>query len=583
MNSDFKRSNKTSPCPCCTDVKGKCSSKNTIFTTPVQSQKLNIEGEQVFCMNLREDTTTHKFTGETANGLWGKYISHDLSAELSTAWGKSKDSPISPKVRSEIEKLHQENLKLKAKQKLQARTTWQKALLPETERDHEIRKVLNSLSISDRDYDNLQQRGFTKDQIFDYQYKSVQIKQPLPEKVSQLLAGVSSDGLNLNLKTSAILIPIKNHRNNYVGWQYRFNTNEDRYRWAKTEVAERDYDITSHLKDSLELPLAYSLPHSGQVKSRYIGLTEGVGFKNQLAANKYNQVVIGAAGGLFASSPKTFAEYLNAASEQINTKDVLIYPDAGAVKNLSVLRTYFRTVNFLEQQGYSPVFAWWRQTDKLIHPDIDEIGTPKFATQENVKNLTLIEPNYFFNLGKLYSGYDPKDELNYRRNLAFTIKGNDRTHKFTEELIVAIEQQDTTELKSVIELYQNKFDDEKFKVLKRSAWNNLNSSQQQQAKSLLSKVQEQQLRVEKVAPILAKYLQIKENKLMMENPNTLLGINSESNTLIYQNKLEHRESLVAQFEGGQWKDRGSNLSLEKEIQITKHLVPKLENINKLSL
>jgi hypothetical protein len=583
MSNSFQRSNKTSPCPCCTDVRGKCSTKNTIFTTPVQSQRLDIEGEQVFCMNLRGDTTTHKYTGETANGLWGKYISHDLSAELSIAWGKSKDSPVSPKVRNEIEKLHQERLKLKAEKELQARATWQKALLSETERDREIRKVLNSLSISDRDYNNLQQRGFTKNQILDYQYKSVQIEQPLQEKVSQLLAGVSANGMNLNLQTSAMLIPIKNHRDKYIGWQYRFNTTKNKYKWAKTEVAERDYNITSHLKDTLELPLAYCVPHSGQVESKYIGLTEGVGFKNQLTANKYNQIVIGAAGGLFASSPKTFAEYLTAASEEINTKDVLIYPDAGAVKNPSVLRTYFRTVDFLEQEGYSPFLAWWGQTDKLLHPDIDEIGTQPFAEQESVKDLTLIEPNYFFNLGKLYSGYDSKYELNYRQNLAFTIKGNDRTHKFTEELIVAIEQQDTTELKSVIELYQNKFDDEKFKVLKRSAWSNLNSSQQQQAKSLLSKVQEQQLRVEKVAPILAKYLQIKGNKLMMENPNTLLGINSESNILIYQNKLEHHESLVAQFEGGQWKDRGSNLSLEKEIQIIKHLVPKLENTNKLSL
>lgn len=581
MSNSFQRSNKTSPCPCCTDVRGKCSTKDTVFTTPVQSQRLDIEGEQVFCLNLRGDTTTHKYTGETANGLWGKYISHDLSAELSIAWGKSKDSPVSPKVRNEIEKLHQERLKLKAEKELQARATWQKALLPETERDREIRKVLNSLSISDRDHNNLQQRGFTKDQILDYQYKSVQIEQPLQEKVSQLLAGVSANGMNLNLQTSAMLIPIKNHRDKYIGWQYRFNTTKNKYKWGKTEVAERDYNITSHLKDTLELPLAYCVPHSGQVVSKYIGLTEGVGFKNQLTANKYNQIVIGAAGGMFASSPKTFAEYLTAASEQINTKDVLIYPDAGAVKNPSVLRSYFRTVNFLEQKGYSPLLAWWGQTDKLLHPDIDEIGTPKFAKQENVKDLTLIEPNYFFNLGKLYSGYDPKYEINYRQNPAGRL--NELADKLVNAVEVAIERQDTTEFKSVIKLYQNRFDDKQFKDLKRSAWSNLNSSQQLQVKSLLSKDQEQQLRVEKLAPILTKYLQVNDNKLTMENSNTLLGFNTESNILLYQNKLEHGECLVAQFEGGQWKDRGSNLSLEKEIQIIKHLVPKLENTNKLSL
>lgn len=566
------------------DIKGKCSTRNTIFSTPIQSLRSGVEGEQIFCMNLRGDTATHKYTGETLNGLWGKYISHELSAELSNEWGRSTDRPILPNQKSEIEKLHREHrekLKLKATLEEQARKTWQKALLSESERDREIRKVLNSLSISDRDYDNLQQRGFTKDQILDYQYKSVQIEQPLPEKVSQLLAGVSSDGMNLNLKTSAMLIPIKNHRDKYIGWQYRFNTTKNKYRWAKTEVAERDYDITSHLKDSLELPLAYCVPYSGQVESKYIGLTEGVGFKNQLTANKYNQIVIGAAGGLFTSSPKTFAEYLTAASEKISTKNVVIYPDAGAVRNPSVLRSYFRTVNFLEQEGYSPALAWWGQTDKLLHPDIDEIGTSKFATQENAKDLTLIEPNYFFNLGKLYSGYDPKHELNYRQNPAT------RLYEFADKLIksveVAIEKQDTTELKSVIEFYQSKFEPEKFNTLKKSAWGNLNSNQQLQVKSLLSKDQEQQLRVEKIAPILAKYLHINDNKLVMENSNTLLGFNIESRLLVYQNKLQHGECLVAQFEGGKWKDRGSNLSSEKEIKIIKQLAPKVENTGKLSL
>ncbi|MEY2831494.1 MAG: hypothetical protein RLZZ574_752 [Cyanobacteriota bacterium] len=563
------------------DIKGKCSTKNTIFSTPIKSLRSGVEGEQIFCMNLRGDTATHKYTGETVNGLWGKYISHELSAELSNEWGKSRDSSISPDRRSEIEKLHREKLKLKATLEQQARKTWQNALLPELERDREIRKVLNSLSISDRDYNNLQQRGFTKDQILDYQYKSVQIEQPLQEKVSQLLAGVNANGMNLNLQTSAMLVPIKNHRDKYIGWQYKFNTTKNKYKWAKTEVAERDYNITSHLKDTLELPLAYCVPHSGQVESKYIGLTEGVGFKNQLTANKYNQIVIGAAGGLFASSPKTLAEYLTAASEQINTKNVLIYPDAGAVKNPSVLRSYFRTINFLEQEGYSPVLAWWGQTDKLLHPDIDEIGAQPFATQENSKDLTVIEPNYFFNLGKLYSGYDPKHELNYRQ------KPVDRLDELANKLIksveVAIERQDTTELKSVIELHQNKFEAEKFKSIKKDAWSNLNSSQQLQVKSLLNKAQEQQLRIEKVAPILAKYLQINDNKLTMENSNTLLGFNTESNILLYQNKLEHGECLVAQFEGGQWKDRGSNLSLEKEIKIIKQLAPKIENIKKLSL
>ncbi|MBW4532326.1 MAG: hypothetical protein KME09_00130 [Pleurocapsa minor HA4230-MV1] len=490
-----------------------------MFSTPSQSKKLGIEGEHLLCMNLRGDTNYYKFTGETANGAWGKYISHELSAELSSEWSNSNNdiSSLSAQKKIEIENLHRERLKAKAEQNKQAVEKWRNALLNEDDRDREIRKVLQSLSISDRDYENLKQRGFSREQIIDYQYKSVQAEQPI-EKTSNLLAGVTADGHNLSLKIPALLIPIKNNRGKYTGWQYRgHTTSKHKYFWAKTEVESRDYNITSHDKKNLELPLAYCLPHSGRLDSEYIGLTEAIGFKCQLAANKYNQIVIGASGGLFTSSPKTFEEYLSSASKTLNSQKVVLYPDAGAVKNPAVIRQYARAIDFLQQKKYSPQFAWWGQTDKQQHHDIDEREDRQFLA---------ISPDYFYNLGKLYSGYHPRDELQYRHKVNRAIGKNDRV--------------------------------------------NINVSN--------SKEQE---RIAKVTSVLANYLKLNQ-KSILENQSSILGIDWKTKTIVFQNKIDQSEFLRAEFEPNRkvWIDKGSNLSPQKEQQIFESIVPKLENKQK---
>lgn len=440
---------------------------------PVHSSKSYLEGEQIFCMNLREDTNTHKFTGETSNRLWGKYISHELSEELSNEWKLNKDKK-NTRIKASIRNLYQDKLKAKAKQEESKQLAWQKVLLSVEEKNREIRRVINCLTLSDRDFNSLLKRGLTREQIFDYQYKSVQIEQPLAEPVNENLAGVAPGGMNLNNKFSGLLIPISNEQGQYLGWQYRLNTTlKNKYLWAKSESETTDYDITSHLKETLELPLAYCVPESESLDSEYIGLAEGVGFKPQITANQYNQIVLGAAGGMFASSPKNFERYLNAASSRTGAEKVIIYPDAGAVKNSSVLRQYNNSVEFLHQKGYKAYFAWWGQIDKEGNQDIDEGEKKDFA---------LVDSASFFALGKQYSGWHPAAEKAYREDIQKIILNDS---KIASKMAANLRQASSTkDLERTINNYKNRFSD-RFENLKKLAWQNLDSSEKAKIQTLL--------------------------------------------------------------------------------------------------
>jgi hypothetical protein len=80
------------------------------------------------------------------------------------------------------------------------------------------------------------------------------------------------------------------------------------------------------------LPLAVHRP--AVVKRQAIALIEGVGAKPRLLALRRGQVVVGAAGGQFASSPQTLEVTLKQLSVELNTHIIEFYPDAGAVTTL---------------------------------------------------------------------------------------------------------------------------------------------------------------------------------------------------------------------------------------------------------
>jgi hypothetical protein len=445
--SNFISTKRSNPCPCCGDIKGKCRSRQTSFSLP---NGVTIDDVQIFCMNYRDDSDTYKFTGETSDHLWGKFITFDLANTLSAAW-KTKKWRSNHKP-STVKRSPKPSPKT-------TRTNSGKSLLPIPERNCAIAAVLNQLSLSSNHKRALIERGFSDQQIEKYQFKSVTYRQPLSHFVSDRLPGVATGGHSLTNKFSGLIVPILNPDGFYLGWQYRLDyAAHCRYLWASSETTDGQ-KISAHLSEEDELPLAYCSPDDGVINHDYLGITEGVGFKPALTANKFGLICLGASGGLFASSPQLFQSYLIRASKTLSTNKVLLFPDAGAVQNHLVLRQYYKTIKLLTSFGYQVKVAWWGQINKST-PDCDELEG----------SYELLAPVDFFTLGLEYSAFFPDDD------------GRNLVRRFYHLLVTCPTPQ---ELKKKIAIFQSKYF-QQFDLIKRICWYHLNHQQKSYLLSLFS-------------------------------------------------------------------------------------------------
>lgn len=562
--NSYKPTNKGSPCPCCNKVNGNCRITESDFKLPYWAGNKTLKGDLILCITFRNDLTSYKYRGETSNGIWGKYISNELSEELSRQWtppnrqNSNIDSDCQREIDREIEKRRQEILAQREKQRIleqKAEALEKKVLLPESDRDREIRKILSDLTISDRDYKELTNRGFKHSQILECDYKSIQIGQPLSPKISQLLAGVTADGMSLNNHVSGMILPIPNEKGQYVGWQYKFDVKEDKYRWPKTYVANRSYDITSKLKETLKMPLGYFRPRSKSPCKDVIALTESVGFKPRLTADRFNLLTLGASGGMFTSSPQTFERFLKSAKEELGTNNVVLYADAGSVKNPLVLNQYHKTTEFLKERGFNIGFGWWNQIDKE-KGDIDEITLDTKIEQ--------ISPERYFKIAKQHCNWEPYDinspisEVESRNSTSISTIYD----KFASELSDA---RTPEQLQEVISSYQTKFG-ARFNNIKKEAWTQLDKTLKKNITDFIAadkeKSDRQQERVEAIVPVLATYLNTLK-KHRVENYKSLIEYNPIQKTITYRCKNNPQEYLNAKNINGQWLNCGSNISKEK--------------------
>ena len=76
----FISTNRSNPCPICTDTNGKFRSKDTLFTLPDQS---TIDDRQFLCMAVRENNNGYKFTGETSDRLNEQIVNIEIEKEES--------------------------------------------------------------------------------------------------------------------------------------------------------------------------------------------------------------------------------------------------------------------------------------------------------------------------------------------------------------------------------------------------------------------------------------------------------------------------------------------------------------------
>jgi hypothetical protein len=237
-------------------------------------------------------------------------------------------------------------------------------------RDPHYRQLLDQLRLHPEDRADLHRRGLTDAQIDAWGVKSTEQWQQLHSPLPPTLPGVSLDGFSLNCQPG-YLCPIHDVQEHVVGFQLRLRSDDEggRYRWLTSATKKRPDGPTPHLPNG-ELPLAVHRPP--HILRRAIALVEGVGAKPFITAQRQGQVVVGAAGGQFASNPKTLKATLETLAQELGTKTIEFYPDAGTLQNRHVLRQYRATWKLLRKWGYGVQIAWWGQTTKAS-PDIDEL------------------------------------------------------------------------------------------------------------------------------------------------------------------------------------------------------------------
>ena len=334
--SRFIPSSKSLPCPICSDVKGRCRSKYD-------------EGKQfILCMssNASKGEVTNKFKCVNPNGK--------------DAWGSTW-----------VESTEDENYSPELAQKRQAQTqkeerrhkAFLRSGLSRSERDKNIRLLSCHCGLSKIHRQKLKDRGLSDEAIASGYFFSVTPSQFAPKGIDPKTPGVGF-GNKLSAGQSSLACPAFDCEGNVIGYQLRLDeATENKYRWAKGQRS-------SHLKNG-ELPITVARPVSG--KPIGIGMAEGI-LKPLIASQIHNKIFLGASGANFASGLEQVRLYLEAISKELQTNVVDFFPDAGAVGNTHVIRSYRKTFDLLESLGYGVRVAWWGQSKKL-DKDCDEIGS----------------------------------------------------------------------------------------------------------------------------------------------------------------------------------------------------------------
>jgi len=355
------------------------------------------------CNGTRNDCRQSISTGivhcrdGSANPIGWHLIREDAQGFLMWGEGDGKDA-IS---REERERRQQEQRLIRQRRDEEKR----RGALPSGERDAAIRTLHKHFGLSSAHRADLQRRGLTDTQIEKLLYFTIQPGERMPMGIPENFPGVANGRLCGKEGYACHAFSPEGHA---IGSQIRLDNPEGgKYRWNKGAVS-------SHLSSG-ELPITYVRPVDGQIKRKAIGICEGIS-KPAIAAQKLGQIFIGASGFMFSKlgegeSPKPservpleqLVQYLEAASAELGTKDVEIFPDAGVVRNAQLFPKYQWLLDALTQLGYKVKIAWWGQIDK---PDKDKPGSPDCDELVENQQIRLIAPGSFLDLAKKFGGAD---------------------------------------------------------------------------------------------------------------------------------------------------------------------------------
>jgi len=258
--------------------------------------------------------------------------------------------------------------------------------LSPTERDREIRKILNQLTLSDSDRILLKSRRYLADERIGH-FRSIEQWQKLTPAVSPGLSGVNWDGSKLNNPVKGVLVPIPNEDGLFVGLRlYNPNSKQNdtgKYLW----LSSRARGVEPKLQNG-ELPIAIYWPKELNHYDQ-IGLCEGLEIKPAIAADRLGIPFIGASGGNFAGSKESLLNAIESIKERLSNPNAVatLYPDAGSLANENVINQYRKLSDILPIS----VAYWGHGFDKKLG-DIDEIG--------NLESIEFLSPSQLFELAK---------------------------------------------------------------------------------------------------------------------------------------------------------------------------------------
>lgn len=337
----FYNPSRSEPCPVCLGHTGKC--------------RLTREGP-VMCGNSLSVVTPPPgyAIGKIVQNFWRMFnpSDRDLSEEAKAEWKREREKREAEARRKEAR--------------------FQERVLSEAARSQHFEKLIASLSLCDQAVEDLIRREVDIDQALTYGFRSVDAGHDIEKlKLPDTLPGVARSAKNL-YNAAGYLCPVKSPEGFVTGFQIRTHESGD-YRWLSSEMASQ------HLANH-EVPITVARPVEFRpTNSRFIGMCEGF-LKPFIAAQNFNQIILGAAGGQFASSPQTLKRYLSAIHAETAFETIVFYPDAGSVRNPSVLAQYKATWDLLEESGYPLKILWWGQLHKADHKDVDNLSVAELKS-----------------------------------------------------------------------------------------------------------------------------------------------------------------------------------------------------------
>lgn len=339
--------NHRNPCPVCGSTKGKCRTSDK---------------DLVFCLTFVDgdsDNRDYKFirpSRGTTDGMWGIHAPRrqdDWNPEQAAQQRAARQAEQAQREKERLDELAQG--------------------LPLGRRSSEFRQFLLTLKLDADHRQNLRERGLTDTQIDAGLFRSIKSGQRV--KAHPSLPGVKHGRLWFGKEGDrGFICPAFNSHGQITGLQIRLDDSSNgRYRWVKGK-------FTSHLQTG-ELPITTIIPD----QPKGIMLAEGL-LKPDIAAHRHGYAAIGAAGGLFSSSPEQLQNELQALSKRLDTQIVLLAPDAGSRANKQVWQRDTKTIRLIQSWGYTVKIGDWGQRDTKNAPDIDELA--------NLENVQWVDPDF---------------------------------------------------------------------------------------------------------------------------------------------------------------------------------------------